>query len=69
MTDQSRLRQTLRPALRLGLVFLIVSFYHQLSGTWFSGTRQLLTVIVLSFLTWILVAKFLFEPAVELLGI
>jgi len=53
----------------LGLVFLIVSFYHQLSGTWFSGTRQLLTVIVLSFLTWILVAKFLFEPAVELLGI
>lgn len=69
MVERSVFPLGVRPLLRLVIVFAIVGFYHPLVGTWFSGITQLLVVIILSFVTWVLIAKFLFEPFVETLNL
>lgn len=65
MSGRSLALQAVRPLLRLGLVFGIVAFYHTISAAWFADTTRLAVVIALSFLTWILVAKFVFEPFID----
>lgn len=63
MTDGSWLEYSLPPLLRLGVVFLIVWMYHSATDGWLSGGVRLGTIIGLSFVTWIVVAKFVFEPS------
>lgn len=53
---------SLPPILRLGVVFLIVWVFHNVTDGWLSGGTRLGAVIALSFVTWIVVAKFVFEP-------
>lgn len=69
MVDRSVFPLGVRPLLRLVIIFAIVGFYHPLVGAWLSGMIQLATVITLSFITWVLIAKFIFEPFVNTLNL
>lgn len=62
MTNGSWFVYSLPPILRLGMVFLIVWVYHNATDGLISGGMQLGAIIVFSFVTWIVIAKFLFEP-------
>lgn len=69
MVDRSVFPLGVRPLLRLVIIFAIVGFYHPLVGAWLSDMTQLATVITLSFITWVLIAKFIFEPFVNTLNL
>lgn len=69
MVDRSAFTLGIRPLLRLIIIFGIVAFYHAVVEARFSGVTQLGVLVGLSFVTWILVAKFIFEPFVETLNL